>query len=52
MTTDDSAAITGLIVVGVVLTTNVGYVLTRPTDLRRTADRPSLPTTLIVKCLG
>ncbi len=36
MTTDYSAAITGLIVVGVVLTTIVGYVLTRPTDLRRT----------------
>jgi hypothetical protein len=36
MTNDDSAAITGLIVVGVVLTTIVGHVLTRPTDLRRT----------------
>ena len=36
MTTDYTAAITGLIVVGVVLTTIVGYVLTRPTDLRRT----------------
>jgi hypothetical protein len=36
MTNDYSAAITGLIVVGVVLTTIVGYVLTRPTDLDRT----------------
>ena len=36
MTTDYSAAITGLIVVGVMLTTIVGYVLPRPTDLRRT----------------
>jgi hypothetical protein len=36
MTTDYSAAITGLIVVGVLLTSIVGYVLTRPTDLRRT----------------
>jgi hypothetical protein len=36
MTNDDSAAITGLIVVGVVLTTIVGYLLTRPTDLGRT----------------
>jgi hypothetical protein len=35
MTTDYSAAITGLIVVGVLLTAIVGYVLTRPTDLRR-----------------
>jgi len=35
MTTDYSAAVTGLIVVGVVLTAIVSYVLTRPTDLRR-----------------
>ena len=36
MTNDDSAAITGLIVVGVVLTTIVGYLLSRPIDLGRT----------------
>ncbi len=35
MTTDYTAAITGLIVVGVLLTAMVGYVLTRPTDLGR-----------------
>ena len=35
MTTDYSTAITGLIVVGVLLTAMVGYVLTRPTDLGR-----------------
>ena len=33
MTTDYSAAITGLVAVGVLLTAMVGYVLTRPTDL-------------------
>jgi len=36
MTNDYSAAITGLIVVGVALITIVGYLLTRPTDLGRT----------------
>ena len=36
MTTDYTAAITGLIVVGALLTAMVGYVLTRPTDLGRT----------------
>jgi len=35
VTTDYTAAITGLIVVGVLLTAMVGYVLTRPTDLGR-----------------
>ena len=35
MTTDYSAAITGLVVVGMLLTAMVGYVLTRPTDLGR-----------------
>jgi hypothetical protein len=35
MTTDYSAAITGLVVVGVLLTAMVTYVLTRPTDLGR-----------------
>ena len=30
-----SAAITGLVAVGVLLTAMVGYVLTRPTDLGR-----------------
>jgi hypothetical protein len=35
MTTDYSTAITGLIVVGVLLTAMVGFVLTRPTDLGR-----------------
>jgi len=35
MTTDYTAAITGLIAVGVLLTAMVGYVLTRPTDLGR-----------------
>ena len=35
MTTDYTAAITGLIAVGVLLTAMVGYVLTRPTDLDR-----------------
>lgn len=35
MTTDYTAAITGLIVVGALLTAMVGYVLTRPTDLGR-----------------
>ena len=33
VTTDYSAAITGLIAVGVLLTAMVGYVLTRPSDL-------------------
>ena len=35
MATDYSAAVTVLIVVGVLLTAMVGYVLTRPTDLGR-----------------
>jgi hypothetical protein len=35
MATDYSTAVTGLIVVGVLLTAMVGYVLTRPTDLGR-----------------
>jgi hypothetical protein len=35
VTTEYTAAITGLIVVGVLLTAMVGYVLTRPTDLGR-----------------
>ena len=35
MDTDYTAAITGLIAVGVLLTAMVGYVLTRPTDLGR-----------------
>ena len=35
MATDYSAAVTGLIVVCVLLTAMVGYVLTRPTDLGR-----------------
>jgi hypothetical protein len=35
MATDYSAAVTGLNVVGVLLTAMVGYVLTRPTDLGR-----------------
>jgi hypothetical protein len=35
VTTDYTAAITGLIVVGALLTAMVGYVLTRPTDLGR-----------------
>lgn len=33
MNTDYSAAITGSIAVGVLLTAMVGYVLTRPSDL-------------------
>jgi hypothetical protein len=33
VTTDYTAAITGLIAVGLLLTAMVGYVLTRPTDL-------------------
>ena len=33
MTTDYTAAITGLVAIGVLLTAMVGYVLTRPTDL-------------------
>ena len=33
MDTDYTAAITGLIAVGLLLTAMVGYVLTRPTDL-------------------
>ena len=33
MTTDYTAAITGLVTIGVLLTAMVGYVLTRPTDL-------------------
>ena len=33
MTTDYTAAMTGLVAVGVLLTAMVGYVLTRPTDL-------------------
>jgi hypothetical protein len=36
VTTDYTAAITGLVAVGVLLTAMVGYVLTRPTDLGRT----------------
>ena len=35
MDTDYTAAITGLIAVGVLLTAMDGYVLTRPTDLGR-----------------
>jgi hypothetical protein len=35
VTTDYTAAITGLVAVGVLLTAMVGYVLTRPTDLGR-----------------
>jgi hypothetical protein len=35
VTTDFTAAITGLVAVGVLLTAMVGYVLTRPTDLGR-----------------
>jgi hypothetical protein len=33
VTTDYTAAITGLVAIGVLLTAMVGYVLTRPTDL-------------------
>ncbi len=33
MTSDYTAAITGLVAIGVLLTAMVGYVLTRPTDL-------------------
>jgi hypothetical protein len=35
MSTDYTAAITGLVAVGVLMTAMVGYVLTRPTDLSR-----------------
>ena len=35
MTTDYTAAMTGLVAVGVLLTAMVGYVLTSPTDLGR-----------------
>jgi hypothetical protein len=35
VTTDYTAAITGLVAVGALLTAMVGYVLTRPTDLGR-----------------
>jgi hypothetical protein len=35
VTTDYSAAITGLIAVGALLTAMVGYVLSRPSDLGR-----------------
>ena len=35
VTTDYTAAIAGLVAVGVLLTAMVGYVLTRPTDLGR-----------------
>ena len=35
MSTDYTAAITGLVAVGMLLTAMVGYVLTRPTDIGR-----------------
>ena len=40
MQSDYSAAITGLIAVGVVLTAMVTYLLTRPSDLPNNADQP------------